>query len=732
MKNRYLIYFILVSLFMGCFTGAFIHNVVNADDNSGGTIIGSAVQWENTYAKLVVYPHTSKNDITQLQYANLTWKLPDNIIDVAFRFDMVLSNANIWKLVGSDWVNINSNFKHEVYNSKHYYYVQNFNVVQYQIYRFKWSYDVKINTNGKWDLLAKLSSDSINMALSTGRYVMLDPWWNSSWSHYLRFTINKDYITYNLANFPVLVTINSTIGARTDNMKSIRFIAVDNLTQYYFEAEVFDSTSTSWFWVNLTSISSSTNTIFYMYYNNSASVTTLFYNKYKVWNNDYIAVYHMTGADYTKITDSTSNKLNVTAQLSIPIYDAISKIYHGVTFDGSNDALTVPSNDKFSPSALTVEAWGNCVSSASGNALTGRLGSSTSNYVWRNYFTGVFPCVFRFMLYDSGSGNYIYRDSTSQNPKGWNYYTSTWNGGTNPTTAIKIYKNASEISDVTGTGGTFVDLNTPTTVTIIGDEYFTGGYTPWKGTIDELRYSKVARNSTWISVSFNTANRTTGFMMCGNQQSIPVVYSGVYITSTFPNIIERNVCPCCISIGCNITDSLGLKMTIRLKSNYSDGVNYKDMVVFKNVYNGSYHAVVFNFSKYGYSYYWYVYVNASDGSTTSSNINKIITTTDYNCSGGSSYTKTESDSLFLGAILTVDNFQFCLLIMLGLWIFLISKVNDDSLFGILQIFIGLPLCVLISGYAYLNALTYGYMLGICIILVSLLVLAFSYWKNPDK
>lgn len=90
------------------------------------------------------------------------------------------------------------------------------------------------------------------------------------------------------------------------------------------------------------------------------------------------------------------------------------------------------------------------------------------------------------------------------------------------------------------------------------------------------------------------------------------------------------------------------------------------------------------------------------------------------------------DKYFLSGILTFNEFQFCLLIMLGLWIFLISKVNDDSLFGVLQIFIGLPLSVLIGGYAYLNSLSYGYMIGICILLISLLVLFFAYWKKPSK
>jgi len=60
------------------------------------TITGDHVIWENTLAKLDVYPHTSTSLIHQTQYATITWKQPDTTIDVACRYTTPIANPRIW------------------------------------------------------------------------------------------------------------------------------------------------------------------------------------------------------------------------------------------------------------------------------------------------------------------------------------------------------------------------------------------------------------------------------------------------------------------------------------------------------------------------------------------------------------------------------------------------------------------------------------------------------------
>ena len=221
MKRQILIIMLLIfnTLFV------FIPTDVVSGDPSGGNIDGDSVWWENSYARLEVYPHTSTEIIRQRQWADLTWKTSDNIIDVAFRFNDVLSYGCIWRWNGTDWIQVS--MQHTVYNNKHYYYYQGFNVVQDTTYHFKWEYDTPINHVGKWDLLAKLSSDSIQTALDTGRYVMLDPWWDSTWGSRMTITVPSSFVGETITNFPLLLNFSGNTDV-TDNINSggwdIRFV----------------------------------------------------------------------------------------------------------------------------------------------------------------------------------------------------------------------------------------------------------------------------------------------------------------------------------------------------------------------------------------------------------------------------------------------------------------------------------------------------------------------------
>ncbi|GAG08997.1 unnamed protein product, partial [marine sediment metagenome] len=70
-----------------------------SDSGTGVPVIDAdkdSVLWENRYARLEVYPHTSRNIARQVQYADVTWKAPSADIDLAFRFDDAVSKPNIW------------------------------------------------------------------------------------------------------------------------------------------------------------------------------------------------------------------------------------------------------------------------------------------------------------------------------------------------------------------------------------------------------------------------------------------------------------------------------------------------------------------------------------------------------------------------------------------------------------------------------------------------------------
>ena len=52
--------------------------------------------YENEYGKLVVSPATANGLITQNQFIDVTWKKPDNDLDIAFRFQDSLRRTDAW------------------------------------------------------------------------------------------------------------------------------------------------------------------------------------------------------------------------------------------------------------------------------------------------------------------------------------------------------------------------------------------------------------------------------------------------------------------------------------------------------------------------------------------------------------------------------------------------------------------------------------------------------------
>lgn len=130
-------------------------------------------------------------------------------------------------------------------------------------------------------------------------------WWDSDWDYYKVITIDHDYIDTDLSNFPVLVVIDDTTGDKCNGGDSIRFIDIDNTTEYYYEIEKWVDNEDRIVWVNITSISSTVDTKFLMYYGNSDAIDNQ--NPTDVWNSNYMAVWHMNS-----LLDSTSNNIDLT------------------------------------------------------------------------------------------------------------------------------------------------------------------------------------------------------------------------------------------------------------------------------------------------------------------------------------------------------------------------------------------------------------------------------------
>ena len=247
------------------------------------------------YSPISEPSYVDYGDIPSLNYANVTTPDANNSYflcgyDTYETVDATTLKGyyNVTEVVGTttevqywyDWVDITSKFTHELYNGQHYYIVQDVPFNTNQVRTIKLMYDIPhsgtipTSADGKWDFIAKLSSDDIQTAFTTGRYVMVDPWWNSSWSEKAPIQINNtgegaltDYQLF------LNVTYDSDMQSDFDDLRFVNETA-DTELSYWIESKVDLSYANVWF--NVTSIPATSwlNDTIYMYYGNAGVETT--------------------------------------------------------------------------------------------------------------------------------------------------------------------------------------------------------------------------------------------------------------------------------------------------------------------------------------------------------------------------------------------------------------------------------------------------------------------------
>jgi len=320
-------------------------------------------------------------------------------------------------------------------------------------------------------------------------------WFDMSWTYRKLITINHSQVDENLVNFPILINLTDTDlrdYAQSDG-DDIMFISYDGSIQYNHEIEKYSSASGKLFaWVNVTSISSSSDTLLWMYYNNSGASNQEHVTD--TWDSNYMAVYHM---DYvsSKIQDSTVNDRDAsrsgnTATTSDKFFGDCQLF----TGDWSGSSSThITTDDAFfdtGDSSVTWSAW------LYNKGITYDYGgwfeplSGNNGYAWYCLVHGAYS----FGVWGGGSV------SAGYGQKQWRYLTYTRNGETN-----SAYSNGT-LQD-TNTNSVNDDCSGLTKIRM--GPYATSGNPPyWMNTyggwIEELRISSVIRSDGWIQTEYNS------------------------------------------------------------------------------------------------------------------------------------------------------------------------------------------------------------------------------------
>ena len=197
-------------------------------------------------------------------------------------------------------------------------------------------------------------------------------WWNNNWSYRIMIEIDRNKIQGDFVDFPVLVYLNSSKinwSHVQDDLRDLRFIDGDDITQLYAELENYTVNSEAWIWVKLPNIwmtIGEPNQSFYLYYGNNA--VSSWWNTEDVWEDSAVMVQHMVdNPDNAHIMDSTRYSNDGTKKgANEPIETASGKIDSAQQFDGIDDFTSHgdPVSLRLATTDFTISAWIKRVSGA--------------------------------------------------------------------------------------------------------------------------------------------------------------------------------------------------------------------------------------------------------------------------------------------------------------------------------------------------------------------------------
>lgn len=430
-------------------------------------------------------------------------------------------------------------------------------------------------------------------------------WYDANWDYCKKITINHTKVNATLTNFPILVQITSdsdlVTKAQSDG-DDILFtgdttgVSV-NETKYNHEIESWVNDGTyvnASIWVNITSLSSSTNTDIWMYYGNASASSEQ--NITGTWNSGFQMVQHLNETSGS-LLDSTSNNNDCTNNNAT--FNSSSLISGSYDFNSSYQWITTPYGNGVDPNSVpqTYSLW----VKTNNNAINQMFLSTTYTGDTRNYF-GIKDAQWEMGMYNDGWG-----EGATAVGEVWTYITIVYDGS-----YANMYVNATY--DHRKTYNSFVfqsDFD-------IGRFPGSPGTYDFSGTIDEVRFSNVDRNVSWINTTYNTINEPTEFLSFGNEVS----YGGIWENSIpvnsnpYPDNGETVVIfdlPY-LSITVSDTDDANQTMNVSFWTNASGIWKLADENLTVN--NGTYYCLNTSWITDSFTtYYWSV--NTSDSSSTS-------------------------------------------------------------------------------------------------------------------
>lgn len=275
------------------------------------------------------------------------------------------------------------------------------------------------------------------------------------------------------------------------------------------------------FYVQVPTLTHSSNATFYIYYGDSSITTD---HQSSPWDSNFAAVYHFGNGSSLVLTDSTSNANNGTNNSGTAAGSLLGGSIGGSVHLASASSAYIDCGNGSSlniTGAITIEGVFNTDSLPGAATFNGFISkdSGTAGYSTLLHASGGGIGNFQYFQTQGGTGGTCPPGSGPNHAPtiGTNYLFQVFNGATASTAGL--YASNSTFGDLeTNTAGSNVATpNTTTTHLTIGNY---AGLFFWNGYIDEVRISSVVRNLSWLTATFNNLFGPSTFYSIGNEVNV--------------------------------------------------------------------------------------------------------------------------------------------------------------------------------------------------------------------
>ncbi len=343
--------------------------------------------------------------------------------------------------------------------------------------------------------------------------------WLTGWDYRKKITVDYTKVPATLTDFPVVVVLasDSDLAAHAaSDATDLRVTSSDGTTTLDYERELWNSTTGELvLHFRAPSLSSTTDTEFYLYYGNDGVADGE--NATGVWSNGFVGVWHLGEASGGR-ADSTANDNDLSDNATVE--SGAGRLGVAADFESDNSeflSIADASQTGLDPAGdFTVEAWirpESFGSTARPGVVVAKDGDVSSTW---NVGINVTGNNSFFYIFKPGSHSLLSTASALVTTT-WYHYVWRYDFVTDGASVMNIFRDGS--SDATQKSNAVGPPQNSTAFVGIGARDRVGYNDFFDGLIDEVRISSAARDADWIEATYNNQSSPSAFYTLGNAVS---------------------------------------------------------------------------------------------------------------------------------------------------------------------------------------------------------------------